>query len=755
MRSVQVRPWLVLPVIWLGACQASSTAPNPDGPPPPATEDAGDDALTQATRALEQGDLPKARRLLVEHLEDDPDDGRARYLLARALADMREARAARVEVTRAIEKRSNDPLAWSLLGEVQEQLGEHAAAAQAYARVHQIVPGALDPLLGLARCLLVLGDAQGALATLEVARNRSVGQGEVHGQAPTDPITELLVFQALRRLGRSQEAEAIARGFLALTEDRREHAERALEVRTWLASRSAPLEPEAKQAMVEAALAGFRLRLPGGEPGEDGVLGGGPERLLAFDERPVFVTVVAPGRAQVFRGRGRGRSLAGALKGAILAVQERPGFTPLVALDASIQIEVGHTLEPVTFRSGARSLEADPPVIRGRHGLILRAEGQELTVLPGEVLSEGLGGLEAMLDHAATQAGLPKQAWRAAQATFRFETDAWLSPGPGLALVQIDGVEPMPLPTPTPGELRGAALTAARWLTAQLSTEGAVATSFDPLTGRTSGVEADVGAEALIARAFLAAHELDRDPILVAAAAHLLDRVVARLGLPEHPAAVTAPSLGELAQAVLALRRLGERPLGASEPLRAAVVRSALERLRTGRPDERERGLVALALASEERDAAEVQRAGDLFRDAVRGPLDPGLVVALVDGVDVATQGIDVRQVVGAWASAELERPRCLPLASEPAQDRAWRLAALARAARLEGRGGGTLRDAVLDQALAVVALQLGPRHKHLVRSAEQSLGGVRQEPTRIELHPVDAAAVTLALVEAQSVLSE
>jgi Tfp pilus assembly protein PilF len=431
-------------------------------PAPGGADRSKDTPIMRATRALESGDVASARRELEALLEDEPDDAQARYILARALSLQGELRAARVEVERSLRLDGQNPLAWSLLGSVCEQLGENARALQAYGEVHRLVPESLDPLHGMARTLLYLGKPDAALEAIAAARERPV----------KDPLTELLAFQALRRLGRSEDAEAVGRGFLLLlatrsADEQAEQADGARDVRRWLEQRGEPLDPDARRCLIEAVRAACRLRLPGTDDPADAVLGGGPPRLFAYDERPVFVTLFPPEGAEL-RGRGRGKSLAAALKGAIQALQERPGWSPLAVKDAAIQIEVGHTLEPVALRQGPRGIETDPPIVRGRHGIALRIDRQEAYCLPSEPLTQALPDLAAALSFATTSAGLGPDAWQGATTAYRFESDAWLSPGPGLTIVKVDQGEPEPLPQALPGELRDAVQAGARWLASQL-----------------------------------------------------------------------------------------------------------------------------------------------------------------------------------------------------------------------------------------------------------------------------------------------
>lgn len=760
------------------------------GPPPerdPATgrrvtraeEKKPDPAIARAMRAMETGDVVTARRELEAHLADEPNDAQARYVLARALSAQGELRAARREVERALDKDRNNALAWALLAQVSEQMGEHRRALQAYGRVHELVPESLDPLHGMARCLLYTGQAESALATLSAARERPV----------KDPATEYLAFHALRRLGRSEQAEGVGRAYLELVQgrgpdERAAQADNLSEVRRWLEQRSEPLDQETRRVMVDAVRAAIRLRMPGAADPEDEVLAQGPPRLFSFDERPVFVTVyasTATGGGRVFRGRGRGKNLAAALKGAVQGVLERPGYTPIAVKDAAVQVEVGHTLEPVQLLTGRTGeLETDPPLRRGVHGLALRVDRQEAYCLPSEPLTAALVDLPAMLSHATRSAGLSAEAWQGAPSAFRFETDAWLSPAPGVAAVRLERGEPAPLPQGLPGELRDAAQAGARWLTTQLRPEpeapeggeggedgeGAareprraptggtlLARSHDP-TGRTIDAEEAGPAEAArVALACAWAHVESNDPVLLSAAEHLVRQLQPLLPAaaggqapgPAHddPAAQATLEAATLAT-IVQLAAQGRGPgAEATRPLAARLHATAT-------PATRAMALLGVLAQPEPERAALLDLAGIARED----PRDPLAVQALV-ALDAVLPEAGAGDRALAWGRAQLAGR---PLGEDvDAVTRARRLAALARVARLAARRGHpdaeALRARTLDEARVLLALQLAPRHRHFVRNAGLALGGFRAHPSRAELRPGVTAECVLALIACSDLL--
>lgn len=765
--------------VLLAACTSApaptTSSPRRSGITP---RDENETAIARATRALESGDVASARRDLEAHIEDEPDDAQARYILARALAAQGELRGARNECERALTlDGGKSALTWSLLAGLNEQMGDHDLALEAYARVHALVPESLDPLHGMARCLIFIGASEEALSALATARERPI----------KDPWTEYLAFQATRRLGRADQAEGLARAFLELVanrshEERAIHADNELEVRRWLEQRSEPLDAEVRRILVDAVRTACRLRMPGTVDAENEVLSEGPRRLFAFDERPVFVTIYPANGSRTFRGRGRGKSLVAALKGAIQAVQERPGYSPIVVKDAAVQVEVGHTLEPVAIRSGREGdLETDPPLVRGLHGIALRIDRQEAYCLPTEPLTHALPDVSALLSHATTSAGLAADAWQGAPAAFRFETDAWLSPGPGLAIVRLEQGEPMPLPQGLPGEIRDAAMSGARWLTTQLRPEpeggdaaGSVggtllAQAHDPTARRIDDVEASPADAARVAHACAEAHEAARggDPVLLSAAEHLLGRLLPllppRQGLTpaeDDPAAQTTLEAATLQTlGLVSARARGRAPNTIYDEVRVALVQALHE---GATPTSRAEAVLALATEMRARGGRDpvLRRAIDDLapdlRAATPRPADALLVQALV-ALEEAAPGQGAGDRALAWGVALLDLP--VSVSGRGAIERARHLRAVARVARLAARGGHPeaerLRTRAFEEARGVLALQLGTRHRHFVRNAGLSFGGFRAEPTQALLRPAVTAECVLALLACVDLLQE
>ena len=687
-----MRPSLVLLLVLAGCAAAAVDERSP---------------LERAEALLAGGDLGGTRAALEEHLEAEPEDPRARYLLARTLSMQGELRGARAQAKRALALDPQSVLAWDVLAATHEALGEHREALAAY-RELQRRTDSTAPALGVARCALYLGDAQAALDALDAVRSR---------RNLPDLVAEHFAWRALRGLGREAEAEAVARGFLAQAGDRPDLAKRARELRDWLASRTAPLDPAARQAMIDYVRAACRLRLPGRRAPEADVLDRAPQRLYAFDQRPVFVTLLrTPAPAPPF-GVGRGDSLAAALKGAVEALRDCAGFAAAQAHETAVRIDLGRELQPVELHGEGPTLTARPPVELARHGIALRADGLEAYCLPGDPLASDLPDLAAMLDFAVRRAGLPPDAWRsAAGAVWRFETDAFVSPAPGAAPLALRDSEPVAAQPATAAAALEAGARGARFLTRLLLPGGGLAAGYDPTR---DALDAAGGDEEQIARAADA---------VAAEVAHALALWSRRL-----PAGQGRNSL------LAACRLLLDPLLSASPP----------------EPGEPLDGLVASAWTLRALAALGDPRQAELARalaDAPEPAAAPGLVsLALAEAgrprgaSDAGGDGAPF-ELLALWAAGSAAPPAPLGAAAL-SPDEVVLLVTRARVAAERGDAqAGALRSAVLGQLERTLARQLTARHRFLLRAPERAQGGVRATQAAIHLRPGDTAAALRAL---------
>ena len=374
----------LFPLLLLAGCQSG-----PDPLDDPIEERA--EPLVRAREAFQRGDLATARTAVEQHLEGDSDDPRARYLLARILAAQGEFRAAKRELRLALEEERKDPLLWDLLAQVREELGEHRSALRAYQEVQRLVPDSVGPVLGQARCLLVLGEDRAVLAVIGSAETR----------VAADPWLNYVRFRAYRRLGELGQAEGAARAFLASPPVGA--IDRVEELRNWLTDQGGRLSAEERQVALDFVREACRFRIPDAEPPEDKVLADAPERFFVYDDRPVFVTLYVPkddraklgeGANACMRGYGRGTSLAEALKGAVEDLRESPGFSPLAVQNAAVQVDLGLRPTPVQLEEQGRVLVAAPALTPGQ-GVATRADGREVYCLPSDRLYAGLDDDEA------------------------------------------------------------------------------------------------------------------------------------------------------------------------------------------------------------------------------------------------------------------------------------------------------------------------------------------------------------------------
>jgi tetratricopeptide (TPR) repeat protein len=713
-------------LLFLAACASTGSNGKPrleDLPP-----------LERAGRALETGEFDLARTALEEHLDDEPDDPRGRYLLARTLAGMGEPRGARAELTRAVALDGENPLYWSLLARLHEQLGEHSQALGAYGELLKRVPDSREPIRGIARCQLYLGRPEAALAVLHAGNEE---------RPAADLWSDFLSFQALRRLHRPSEAEVAARAFLERAKDEPAHADRVLDVRRWLSNQSDLLEPSVRQAMVDYVRAACRLRLPGATGPEEAVLESAPERLFLFDDRPVFVTLFAPEGGPRFRGRGRGGSLAAALKGAVADLQDASGYAPLLVRQAAVRVEVGRRLQPVEARQDQGRLVLEPAFRRGEQGLALRADGREVYALPGDVLAEDLADVPQVLAFAATSGGLAEDAWYGnTRAVYVFETEAFVSPAPGAAPMRLDAGEPGASPVASPSALERSLREGAGWLTTLLRADGTCAPGYQPRRDAYPEGELDVASEARVATTLARLRRRQGTGVLLAASRHLIERAGERLGAATPESAAQAQ-----AWLLLALDALADQAGGSDE----AASPAALAELVSQQGGAGVVPLAALALwrhAATSGEARWQEHAARLWpQAAVLADTSPlARDVQYVAGCELGAWP-EAREQVLAWALSRLD-PAAPPLS-------AGELAPLARVARFAARRdheqAGQLRELARLQAQRLLARQLDERHRWLLPAPARALGGFRADLTHLQLDPqvtVEALEALLACEE-------
>ncbi|MGE0711405.1 MAG: AMMECR1 domain-containing protein [Planctomycetota bacterium] len=759
------------------ACSSPPPAEGPPLPAPVAEAKPEQKPLTPMERARNlfgSRDFAGARRALEEALEQDSDNAQALYLRARTLAVLGEYRGAKADCQRVLQLTPENALALDLLASLHEHLGEHREAIAAYQAVQAqlavreqelssylrlqgmpVPQGVVShgPLVGMARCYLYLGEADQALGVLAQARAAS---------AQSDPWVEYWRFVTLDRMGRQREAEDAARTFVR--EAQRGFETQLKEVQRWLARQAQSLAPEVRQAMIDYVRAATRLRLPDQAPPGEEVLARAPERLLAFDDRPVFVTVVPAGESLRFFGRGRGKSLAGALKGAVEALQEDPRWKHLLAREAAVRVEVGRELRPARLDRQDGRLELTPPLEWGVHGVGLRADGKEAYLLPGDPVLEDLSGLEAGLEFACRRAGAGSSAWQSAgDAVFRFETEAFVSPRPGTAPQALVGAEPVERPEPTLRALRRGLDQGVRFLTRMIQPKAGLPAGYSPTRNAVDHRGGDDGAvapadareTALALLAFRRAAE-ERSPgangadalggtserVLEAAGLHLLEH-----GLGKD---LDVVGLDPAAQALL-LEALAGRPEAQGGGAWAPLARQLVAALRNAPRDARLPAARALLVASRAGDASLEAAAWSLAGPAENlDPSEPAaraLLVALARGEQGAVAPARAR--LFAWGQAAL---------SERAPATPGRLEALVVAAQVAAERkepqAGALRELVVSGAGELLALQLGERHRWLCASPVRALGGFRDDLATIHLRPGRTAECVLALIEAFAFLS-
>lgn len=741
--------------------------------------------LTRAKNLFVGGDLSGARAAIEEVLNADEDHTQARYLHARVLAGMGEYRGARSDLLRVVEGQPRNALALDLLASLEEQLGEHRKALERYRQVNsslrseeaeraaelsqQGLPSpkgvtSVAPLIGMARCHLVLGEPDQALNVLQRAK----------ASARADPAVEYWRFIVLDRLEQSRDAESAARGFLRLTSGHGSAMAQHREIRRWLSKNSQSLTLPIRAVMVDYVRAAIRLRLPGETTlVEDAVLSKAPPRLVVFDDRPVFVTLLPPGGKPRFMGVGRGRSLAGALKGAMTTIQEDPRWTRIAVRDSAVRVEIGRELTPARFAQLKGKLTLAPGLAPGHHGVGMRAGGKEVYLLPCDFLHEDLGSLEEGLELACRRAEVHERAWQGAgDAVFRFETEAFFSPRPGAQPQPLVAGEPGPAPDPTLRTLQRSLDRGVRFLNRQLVVEfpapspkkgdpkdpkdpketpkavkvrsgGEFPRAYLPVSGEVSQARANDEELARICLASLALADEGRARVLLGATQLVLDRALG-LSSPRDLGALEAVAQAALLEAISAApapvrkRYAGPARRLARElrsPPRGARIQAAI-------------ALLALASADSQPTIAAEALIGDMANLDPRLPEVRRLLVALIEGGGILSERAGARLV--AWAQERIQR-------REPASPSD--LLALASATRIaEARKhpqAVAFRTWTLAAAGTLLALQIDERHAALCKAPDQAQGGFREDLIRMRVPLSQSADCLLALRAAYQLVSE
>lgn len=494
-------------------CSSGERGADAPPPPPPGSETKeapkeDDDPIVVATRLHQAQDLEGALRVLREALRKDPSSGRARYLYATLLLEKGELRGAGRELELTLVHEPDDvplALAWTRLGEIRERLGEHKPALDAYNKAigaeataalrkkpdpsksswkatgagvqspeASVLPqGSPDLHRAVARVSLFLGNVEDAQRAIEEALRRG----------PRDPQTLSLAVHVYKRSGDEERAVLAARSFLDVAGDDPIYTDRARELRELVKTKAPTLTLAEKTALVDYVRTAIRPHLPGETPEEGFFSTAAHERLLARDDRSVFVTLLAPepGTPRL-RFRGKGRSLAAGLAGAVQQIKDSTKFEPTLFRRCAVRIDLEKgKLEPIVLSPEeyapldepvVLSLVARPAVEPGIHGVALRVDDREIYCLPGDAVTEDLPDVKAMLEFAARQAGLSERVWEsAAGRVFRFQTDAFVSVAAGTAPADLVRGEPAPFPEANPELCADAATLGALWLAQDLVLE--------------------------------------------------------------------------------------------------------------------------------------------------------------------------------------------------------------------------------------------------------------------------------------------
>lgn len=130
--------------------------------------------------SMELNQMPQALDLLYSATKADPTRADFATQYARALAQQRLTREARLAADRALALQPNDPMTLDTLGVVYTQTHEHHLAAQAFGKAVELVPNHAPFRFNLATALIAAGDIDGAEQQLEVCIGIDVRHWKAH-----------------------------------------------------------------------------------------------------------------------------------------------------------------------------------------------------------------------------------------------------------------------------------------------------------------------------------------------------------------------------------------------------------------------------------------------------------------------------------------------------------------------------------------------------------------------------------------------
>lgn len=420
-----------------------------------------DQKLKEALGLIQGSEPNRGLEILYELANRNEEDQQVRYLLGRTLADLGRLRPARAELKRLIALNESHTLGLQRLGEIQQRLGENLDAIKHFERIAALVPDAIDPLRRVAANYLIRGEWDRALDALSRARER------LKTAKRKDPVVEYLAFKLHLEKGDRKLADKAARAFVRISRKDAVYEKETRELGEWLKNRNVALADDDR--LILLAYARSVLGRVVKEPNDPGSIAKkATERLAAFDDSSVFVTLIPPrGLGKMVSGRGKARNLMQSISAALSQILSNRSYNKRLAKRAALVISIQSGAFQVieTEKRGAFSvrLKNQKAFIPGLHGLAFDAGERQPYILPFEAHMLEISEPEALLQEACKRLRMDKNAWQRYR-IFAFETASFVQMAPGAPLVELAGGEPSPRPAPSQDSIMASLVRAGEYL---------------------------------------------------------------------------------------------------------------------------------------------------------------------------------------------------------------------------------------------------------------------------------------------------
>lgn len=441
-----------------------------------------DRLLDQGLGRIRSGDVGGGLEILYKLDSTNPKDRQVIFHIARTLQQRDQFRAARSEYRRLIRLDEKYALAWLYLGEIEQRLGEHKEAIQAFRQVARLVPKTIDPLRRIAVNQIRRGEAEAALKTLAEGRERLAEAKR------DDGLLELLTVRAYEELGNKPKMKIAVRQFLRVSADQPELKAEREYYQQWLIREGLTLSEKDIASLFEFARVSLHLNEDSKALPAD-IAAKASKRLEAFDETTVFITLRLPGGlGEPLIARGRKQNLLSSSARALGFILAHPKFNKSLYRRCSIRMTLVHgRFHELSLKGPGNSQPEDlasqyvsePKFIPGVHGVAFDAGDRQPFFLPAEATIYELTRVSEALSFGARRSKLKPTAWQNKR-ILSFEAREFYQHRPGAAVFELLAGEPAARPEASWSGIWQSLGLAANWLKKQQAPNGAFAKAIRP-----------------------------------------------------------------------------------------------------------------------------------------------------------------------------------------------------------------------------------------------------------------------------------